>query len=75
MIFKVTGRPGIAPGRLFFAFARKGVLMAFCGLLLFGGIGVPSPMRRAVCGVFAGSAAVLWHSVLVWRAAALFFLA
>jgi hypothetical protein len=48
MTFAVTGRPGIAPGRLFFAFARKGVLMAFCGLLLFGGIGVPSPMRRAV---------------------------
>jgi len=33
-----TSRPGAIPGRLFLCFIRKGVLMAFHGLLLLGGM-------------------------------------
>jgi hypothetical protein len=50
-------RPGAIPGRLLLCFIRKGVLQAFYGLLLFGGILILPPYikRRAgrsngVCG-------------------------
>lgn len=46
--------------------------MAFCGLLLPGGIGIPPPMQHAVRGVLAGFAAVLWYCGVARWIAALF---
>lgn len=55
-------------GAVIFCPARKCALMAVCGLLLLGGIGIPHPMQHAVRGVLAWFVAVLWHGVLggVW---------
>nr|DAG62099.1 MAG TPA: hypothetical protein [Caudoviricetes sp.] len=47
--------------------------MAFCGLLLLGGIGIPPPMQHAVRGVLARFAAALWCSVFARCVAALLF--
>ena len=67
-------RPGAIPGRLLLCFIRKGVLQAFYGLLLFGGILTLPPILNAVWGVLMGFAAVLWYRVLGRYIAALFFL-
>lgn len=60
-------------GGYFLCLARNGVLMAFCGLLLLGGIGIPPPMQHAVRGGLARFAGVLWYSVFARCVAALFF--
>nr|DAF86470.1 MAG TPA: hypothetical protein [Siphoviridae sp. ctCNm48] len=40
--------PRNSSGAVILCPARNGVLMAFCGLLLLGGIGTPPPMQHAL---------------------------